>query len=61
VILEPDTWAHWLDPSVDDRDHLESLLRPAPAGTLVHHPVSRAVGNVRNDSPELLVAARPGD
>jgi putative SOS response-associated peptidase YedK len=60
VILEPDAWAHWLDPAVDDRDDLESLLRPAPAGTLVHHRVGQAVGNVRNDSPDLLVAAPPG-
>jgi len=56
VILEPGAWGHWLDPAVDDRDELESLLRPAPAGTLVHHEVGRAVGNVRNDGPELLAA-----
>jgi putative SOS response-associated peptidase YedK len=56
VILEPDAWEHWLDPAVHDRDELESLLRPAPAGTLVHHEVDRAVGNIRNDGPELLAA-----
>jgi len=56
VILEPGTWEHWLDPAVDDRDELEPLLRPAPAGTLVHHEVARAVGNIRNDGPELLAA-----
>jgi putative SOS response-associated peptidase YedK len=56
VVLEPGAWDHWLDPAVDDRDELESLLRPAPAGTLVHHEVGRAVGNVRNDGPELLAA-----
>jgi putative SOS response-associated peptidase YedK len=56
VILESDSWEHWLDPAVTDRDELEPLLRPAPAGTLVHHEVDRAVGNIRNDGPELLVA-----
>ncbi len=30
VILEPDAWADWLDPSVPAR----SLIRPLPAGTL---------------------------
>jgi putative SOS response-associated peptidase YedK len=60
VVLEPGSWAHWLDRTVDHRDELESLLRPAPAGTLIHHEVGRAVGNVRNDSPELLAVAPPG-
>lgn len=54
VVLEPDTWAHWLDPDVTDREELEPLLRATAAGTLVHHPVSRAVGNVGNDSAELV-------
>jgi len=54
VILEPDAWAHWLDPAVNDREELEPLLRPAPPGTIVHHSVDRAVGNIRNDGPQLL-------
>ena len=54
VILEPDAWAHWLDPAVNDHEALEPLLRPAPPGTIVHHPVDRAVGNIRNDGPQLL-------
>jgi putative SOS response-associated peptidase YedK len=54
VVLERESWDHWLDPEVEDRDELEPLLRPAPAGTLVHHQVDRSVGNVRNDGPELL-------
>jgi hypothetical protein len=29
---------------------------PTGAGTLVHHPVAKAVGNVRNNGPELLEA-----
>jgi putative SOS response-associated peptidase YedK len=54
VVLEPDTWDHWLDPEVTDRDELEPLLTPSREGTLVHYPVSRDVGNVRNDGPELV-------
>jgi putative SOS response-associated peptidase YedK len=30
------------------------LLRSAPEGTLRLWPVDKRVGNVRNDSPELL-------
>ncbi len=54
VVLEADAWEHWLDPEVTNRDELESLLRPTLAGTLVHYPVSRAVGNVRNDTHDLV-------
>jgi putative SOS response-associated peptidase YedK len=54
VVLDPGTWAHWLDPEVTDRHELESLLAPNPEGTLVHYPVGRGVGNVRIDSPDLI-------
>jgi putative SOS response-associated peptidase YedK len=56
VVLDRDAWEHWLDRSVEDRDELESLLVPVKGGTLVHHEVDRAVGNVRNDGPELVAA-----
>lgn len=54
VVLDPETWAHWLDPEVTTGDELEALLIPNPEGTLVHYPVGRDVGNVRNDGPELI-------
>lgn len=57
VVLERETWDHWLDPAVATRDELEGLLVPARAGTLIHHQVGRAVGNVRNDGPELIGSA----
>ncbi|MGH9079257.1 MAG: SOS response-associated peptidase [Acidimicrobiales bacterium] len=56
VVLEPDAWDVWLDPGARNRDELEVLLRPGRTGTLVHHEVSRAVGNVRNNGPELILA-----
>jgi len=56
VVLERDEWEHWLDPDVTDRRELDPLLRPSGRGTLVHYPVGRAVGNVRNDGPELIDA-----
>lgn len=54
VVLEPDVLEEWLDPANRDKPELESLLVPSPAGTLVHRRVGRAVGNVRNDGPELI-------
>jgi len=59
VILEQDTFDLWLTAAPDELDALEPLLRPAPAGTLAHRPVSLAVGNVRNDGPELLDPESP--
>ena len=62
VVLEPENWELWLDPSCTDVDRLQPLLVPTASGTLVHHPVGKQVGNVRNDGPELLEAvALEGD
>lgn len=57
VILPPSAWDQWLDPTNDDTDTLGKLLVPAPAELLVAHPVSTAVNNVRNDTPELIIEA----
>ena len=54
VVLEDETLDEWLDPANGDKPELESLLVPSAAGTLVHRPVGAAVGNVRNDGPELI-------
>lgn len=54
VILDHEVFEAWLDPALHDRDELEALLRPAPNGTLSSYPVSRRVGNVRNNDESLL-------
>jgi putative SOS response-associated peptidase YedK len=54
VILSPDTFDLWLDPDNEEIPELTSLLRSAPDGTLTHHPVSRRVGNVRNNDADLV-------
>ncbi len=54
VVLERHDWDLWLDPQVSDPKLLQPLLVPTVGGTLIHYPVDRAVGNVRNDSPRLL-------
>jgi putative SOS response-associated peptidase YedK len=55
AVLEADTWDAWLDKSAD-RDGLTALLHGS-AGVLVHHPVDRRVGSVRNDDAGLIEAS----
>lgn len=55
AILEPDMVRPWLE--ADDAAMLLSMVRPAAPGTLLRHPVDKAVGNVRNDSPALIEPA----
>ncbi|MET0811509.1 MAG: SOS response-associated peptidase [Microbacterium sp.] len=50
----------WLDPTTENvRDVLDAAIDAAPlvAETLDDHVVSKAVGNVRNNSPELIEPA----
>lgn len=52
LVLEPERWSDWLT-GTDPVAH----LRPAPAGffsTIELRPVSVAVGDVRNNGPELI-------
>jgi putative SOS response-associated peptidase YedK len=60
LFLDPDHADAWLDPTTDNvRDVLDAAIDAAPslAETLDDHVVSRAVGNVRNNSPELIEPA----
>ncbi len=50
VILSPDDWDKWL---ATPEDH-KALLRSFPAEKMECWPIGKAVGNVRNDSPELI-------
>lgn len=54
AILSPDVLDVWLDPENDDRDELESFLRPSPSGALAFHQVDRRIGSVTNNDPMLL-------
>lgn len=53
VILAPEVVDVWLDRATDPA-RLSELLTPFPEERLAMHPVSRAVGNVRNEGPELI-------
>ena len=52
MILSPEAWGLWLDPSTDPAE-LQGLLRPF-AGDLVVRPVSALVNNPRNGGRELV-------
>jgi putative SOS response-associated peptidase YedK len=54
VILPPEAWDAWLDPDNQDVEQLTVLLEPAPEDLLTLWPVDQAVGNVRNNRPELV-------
>ena len=54
VVVPADLWDAWLDPETTDKDAVDGLLAAIPAPTLVPRKVGRAVGNVRNNGPELL-------
>jgi putative SOS response-associated peptidase YedK len=54
VVLDEAGVELWLDPSVTDPAVVLPLLVPCPDDVLVAHEVSKAVGNARNDGPELI-------
>ncbi len=60
VVLERDEVETWLDYRNEAPDLRQSLLDPAPDGTLRHYGVGTSVGNVRNDGPELIEPSEPG-
>ncbi|KAA1420884.1 SOS response-associated peptidase [Nocardioides humilatus] len=53
LLLTRDRRGAWLDPTTP-KDQLLDLLVPAQQGGLQAFPVSTAVGNVRNNGPELV-------
>lgn len=58
VILNPDSFGTWLGDGTEDRFGREAageLLRPAPEETVQVVPVGRAVNDIRNDGPDLLM------
>ncbi len=60
VILQPEAYAEWLDPSPQKPETLQHLLVPYPAEHMTAHPVSTLVNSPANDRPELL-APIPAD
>lgn len=57
VILRADALDAWLDPAIDDADTVASMLRPAPAESIVAREVSTRVNNPRHDDPQCVQPA----
>jgi len=54
MVIDPASWADWLDPGNTDVADVRSLLAPAQSTGLINYPVATLVNSVRNNGPELL-------
>jgi putative SOS response-associated peptidase YedK len=54
VILEPQDYDEWLDPSVQKADPLLHLVRPFSGAAMRSFAVSKVVNNARNDQPDCV-------
>jgi putative SOS response-associated peptidase YedK len=57
IILQPENFATWLDPAVNEPTAIEPLLADVPQD-LVLQPVGTHVNNVGNDDPRCIVASQ---
>ena len=56
VILSPSDYKRWLEPTLNQVEDVEDLLQPF-SGKMQAYPVSKAVNNTKNNSPDLILAA----
>ena len=54
LLVEPSSYAPWLDPNVPDPGGLLDVLVPASLGRLEAFAVERLVNDVRNNGPQLV-------
>lgn len=54
VIVPADLQDEWLEPELTDKGEIRTLLDGIPDPELVPREVNKAVGNVRNNGPELI-------
>lgn len=54
VIVPADLQDEWLDPELTEKAEIRTLLDGIPDPELVPREVGKAVGNVRNNGPELI-------
>jgi len=60
VILEKENETDWLNPNLQSKQ-ADNLLKPYPAKKMRAYPVSKAVNNVANNSPDLLLEVPSGE
>ena len=54
MVIAPDRWADWLDPTATSAEALHGLLAPAASAHLASYPVSTEVNSVRHNGPGLI-------
>jgi putative SOS response-associated peptidase YedK len=54
MVITPEHWDAWLNPTLSDVHEIRALMAPPAAGTLEVYPVSTAVNNVRNNGSGLV-------
>jgi putative SOS response-associated peptidase YedK len=54
MVIEPDRWADWLDPTATSAEALHGLMTPAASVHLTTYPVSTEVNSVRHNGPGLI-------
>ena len=55
AILPPEAYGLWLDPTCQDVEGVQAVLRPFPAEEMVAFPVGTQVNSPVHDSPDLIV------
>ncbi len=59
VILSPSDFEPWLETPEQERMSLLPMLGPCPSEWLELTPISRAVGNPRNEGPDIIMPVGP--
>lgn len=54
VILAPESYATWLDTSIQETEEFIPLLAPYPSEQMEAYPVSTQVNRPTNDDPEYV-------
>ncbi len=54
VIIRPEDYAAWIDPSLNDIIRIQSMARPYPERLMEAYPVSRKIDSPQYDSPDLI-------
>jgi putative SOS response-associated peptidase YedK len=54
IVLDPEAWPVWLGEAPADASRLKALLVPYPSEKMAIWPVSKRVGNVKNNDPSLI-------
>ena len=60
AVLAPEDWERWLTPDALTEADRREMLQPTADNVVDFWPVSRAVGNVRNNGAELILRSEAG-